>query len=459
MKLGIGNNPMIVGLGKTGLSCIAYLREQGRYYHALDSRSDIDSRQDIFQDEYCRTLTLNGLDGDFEYHQQRFEDLAVTSLIVSPGVPVKGDFFYAAKAAGIEILGDVELFARVVAQQADARVIAITGSNGKSTVTQLVYDLLHQAGFDVSVGGNIGLPVLELLKQPTDCYVLELSSFQLETTTSIKPFIATVLNISEDHMDRYESLEHYAVTKFALLDMAESQLIDIDELPELLEGFPEATTTSMIGKVDNPVRYDAGSRQIIWEAETSSSTIEVNKLRIPGLHNVRNVLTSLSLCRAVGMQLNDELITYLYDWPGLEHRCAFVAEINGVSYYNDSKATNVGATKAAINGFAETSDSKIILIAGGEGKDADFSPLATVFQKYLRSLVLLGRDADLILKQAGQHIPSYIVDTMSQAVKKSASLAESGDQVLLSPACASFDMYRSFEHRGDDFKTCVEALR
>ena len=168
MSLGIGNNPLVVGLGKTGQSCIAYLRAQQRYYHALDSRSDCDNRQEIMADEWCRSLTLNGLDGNFEYHQQRLADLAISAIIVSPGVPITGDFFFAAKAAGIDILGDVELFARVVADQADAKVIAITGSNGKSTVTQLVYDLLAQAGFDVSVGGNIGLPVLELLEQPTE---------------------------------------------------------------------------------------------------------------------------------------------------------------------------------------------------------------------------------------------------------------------------------------------------
>ena len=460
MTLGLGKNPMIVGLGKTGLSCIAWMRDQGRFYHALDSRSDIADRQEIFQDELCRTLTLNGLEGNFEYHQQRFKDLAITSIIVSPGVQVKGDFFYAAKVAGIDILGDVELFARVLAEhQPEAKIIAITGSNGKSTVTQMVYDLLHEAGFDVSVGGNIGLPVLALLQEQTEYYVLELSSFQLETTDNIRPVIATVLNISEDHMDRYESLEHYAVTKFMLLAMAQQQLIDIDELPELLDGYPNAITMSMSATSNNEIQYNANSRSIEWQSATNNLTIDISKLRIPGLHNVRNVITSLSLCRAVGMQLTQALIDYLYEWPGLAHRCAFVAEINGVSYYNDSKATNVGATQAAINGFAETSDGKIILIAGGEGKDADFSPLASIFEKYLRSLVLMGRDAEIIKAQAGQDVPSYLVDSMSEAVTKSAGLAEQGDQVLLSPACASFDMFRSFEHRGDEFKHCVEALQ
>ncbi|MBT8449284.1 MAG: UDP-N-acetylmuramoyl-L-alanine--D-glutamate ligase [Gammaproteobacteria bacterium] len=459
MTLGLGKNPLIVGLGKTGLSCIAFLREQGRFYHALDSRSDSPERKDIMADDLCRSLTLNGLEGSFEFHQQRLADLSISSIIVSPGVAVTGDFFFAAKAAGIDILGDVELFARVVSQQSNAKVIAITGSNGKSTVTQLVYELLNEAGFDVSVGGNIGLPVLELLKQPTQYYVLELSSFQLETTYSLKPVIATVLNISEDHMDRYESLEHYAITKFALLKMADAQLVDIDELPELLEGFPTALTLSMSKQTNTDVTVALESRQIHWLTEDDEIIIDTTKLRIPGLHNIRNVVTSLLLCRAVGMQLSSRLIDYLYAWPGLTHRCAFVAEINGISYYNDSKATNVGATQAALNGFAETSDGQIVLIAGGEGKDADFSPLKSVFKKYLRALVLLGRDAELILKQAGQDIPSYIVTSMSEAVEKASLLARPGDQVLLSPACASFDMYRGFEHRGEEFQACVEVLR
>jgi len=207
------------------------------------------------------------------------------------------------------------------------------------------------------------------------------------------------------------------------------------------------------------VTVDLESRQIHWHTEDVELIIDTIKLLIPGLHNIRNVVTSLLLCRAVGMQLSSRLIDFLYTWPGLTHRCSFVADINGISYYNDSKATNVGATQAALNGFAETSDGQIVLIAGGEGKDADFSPLKSVFKKYLRALVLLGRDAELILKQAGQHIPTYIVTSMSEAVDKASSLAKPGDQVLLSPACASFDMYRGFEHRGEEFQACVEALR
>ena len=450
---------MIIGLGQTGRSCIAYLESQGQGYHLLDSRSDVPNR-DALQSELCRSMTFNGLDGDKAFHLKRLDDMAITSLIVSPGVRVKGDLFDAAKEMGLDILGDVDLFARVLnAEQPGAKVIGITGSNGKSTVTQLLYDLMSEAGLSVSVGGNIGIPALELLANKSDWYVLELSSFQLETTHNLRPEIGTVLNISEDHMDRYDSFEDYRDTKLELLSVSRHQVVDIDMLPDVVEAYDQVTCISMAQSISgSEVQWHSEQKMIEFKLTDSDYMLDMSRVKLPGLHNIRNIMTVMAIWSQLDTPWTEALSDYVYNWPGLAHRCAFVAEIDGIKFYNDSKATNVGATEAAIDGFAATTSSPIVLIAGGVGKDADFSVLSNTFKAYLRALILMGRDAEQILSQAGRDIKSRLVSDMKEAVNKAYAEAHQGDVVLLSPACASLDMYPNFEHRGNDFVHCVEAL-
>ena len=458
MNLGIGNNPLIIGLGQTGQSCIAYFESVNQPYHLLDSRAEL-AGSERFMTPLCQSLTFNGLDGNEQDHRSYLQSHDISALIVSPGVRVKGALFDAAKAIGLEILGDVELFARLVQQQHDAHVIAITGSNGKSTVTKLLHDLMQQAGLSVSMGGNIGIPVLQLLDNPTDWYVLEISSFQLETTRNLIADIATVLNVTEDHLDRYDSFEHYKNTKLTLLDMARQQIIDEDELGELLNQYPQAKSFSLNQPSDPDLFWDQDNSEISFRPSPDQLfRLDMKRAKLPGLHNVRNVMTTLGIWQLATFEWSDDLSEFLYDWPGLAHRCAFVKHIDGIDFYNDSKATNVGATEAAIVGFSSTVGSPLILIAGGVGKDADFSSLSGLFADNLRLLIVLGQDADQIVEQAGQSVATERVSDMSEAVNTAFASAQEGDIVLLSPACASLDMYSNYEARGDHFVSCVEAL-
>ena len=459
MNLAIGQNPLIIGLGQTGRSCIDYFESIGQPYHLMDSRETVPN-VDSFASDLCQSLTFNGLAGDIANHQTFLQEHNISALIVSPGVRVKGPLFDAAKDLKLEVVGDIELFARLLRSQPQAKVIAITGSNGKSTVTQLLHDLMQQAGESVAMGGNIGIPVLQLIDDSTDWYVLEISSFQLETTQSLAPVIATVLNVTEDHLDRYDSFEHYKNTKLTLLDLAEQQIIDTDELPELVNRYSNATTFSLTHPDNDQLYWDSSNSEITFKPSPDQLfRLDMNQAKLPGLHNVRNIMSVLSIWQLAELEWTDDLSQFLYQWPGLSHRCAYVTTINGVDYYNDSKATNVGATKAAIKGFASTTDAPLILIAGGVGKDANFKPLKKLFKKHLKQLILLGQDAELIQKQAGKHVKSKIVPDMKSAVQAAGESAAMGDIVLLSPACASLDMYTNYLQRGDDFINEVGALQ
>lgn len=459
MNLAIGQNPLIIGLGQTGQSCIDYFESIDQPYHLMDSRESVPNAES-FNRQLCRTLTFNGLEGDLSYHVDYLTKHSVSALVVSPGIRVKGPLFDAAKALQLEVVGDIELFARLVQSQPNAQVIAITGSNGKSTVTQLLHDLMQKAGISVAMGGNIGIPVLQLFDHAIDWYVLEISSFQLETTQSLAPVIATVLNVTEDHLDRYDSFEHYKNTKLTLLDLAEKQIIDTDELPELVNRYSNANTFSLTEPDNETLYWDSSTSDILFKSNLDQLfQIHMMRAKLPGLHNVRNVMTVLSIWQLANFEWSLELSEFLYEWPGLAHRCAYVTSINDVDFYNDSKATNVGATRAAINGFASTSASPLVVIAGGVGKDADFKPLKKIFKKHVKQLVLLGQDAEKIQQQAAKHIDSVIVTEMSEAVQKAYSVSESGDIVLLSPACASLDMYKNYIQRGEDFIRHVEALK
>lgn len=459
MNLAIGQNPLIIGLGQTGQSCIDYFESIGQPYHLMDSRESVPNAES-FGSELCQSITFNGLAGDISHHIDFLSKNAISALVVSPGVRVKGPLFDAAKALKLEVVGDIELFARLVHSQPNANVIAITGSNGKSTVTQLLHDLMLKAGMSVAMGGNIGIPVLQLINDDTEWYVLEISSFQLETTQSLAPVIATVLNVTEDHLDRYDSFDHYKNTKLTLLDLAEHQIIDTDELPELVNRYSNANTFSLTQPDNEELYWDSANSEISFKPSPDQLfRIDMKQAKLPGLHNVRNVMTVLSIWQLANFEWSVELSEFLYQWPGLAHRCAYVTSINNVDFYNDSKATNVGATKAAIKGFASTTAAPLILIAGGVGKDADFKPLKKMFKKHIKQLVLLGEDAEVIQRQAAKNVNSVIVNEMSDAVKQAYSVSEAGDIILLSPACASLDMYKNYIQRGEDFVHQVEALQ
>ncbi len=440
---------LVVGLGKTGLSCARYLNEQDVEVAVTDSR-DHPPALDELQEAYPDIAIFVG-----GFNSEAFK--RATCLIVSPGISLREPLIVEARARGAEIIGDIELFAR----NANAPVIAITGSNGKSTVTSLLGEMAKSAGLDVRVGGNIGVPALDLLHEPRpDLYILELSSFQLETTESLNACAAAILNISEDHMDRYYDLNDYTAAKAKIYYGTGTLIVNLDDERVMatvnlirqgrdLVGFtankPDDNQFGICSK-DNREFLCYGFEQLI----------PVSELKIKGQHNVVNALAALALGKEANIPL-DGMLTALKEFPGLPHRSQWVAEKNGVAWYNDSKATNVGAAIAAINGIDAN---KIILIAGGQAKGQDFSPLKDVVKNKVKHLILLGEDAELLNAELSDYTDISFVTGLSQAVSKANEVATAGDAVLLSPACASFDMYSGYEQRGDMFVVAVkEALQ
>ncbi|WP_019363612.1 UDP-N-acetylmuramoyl-L-alanine--D-glutamate ligase, partial [Pseudomonas asplenii] len=375
-------------------------------------------------------------------------------LYVSPGLALATPALQAAAARGVKLSGDIELFAR----NAKAPIVAITGSNAKSTVTTLVGEMAAAAGKRVAVGGNLGTPALDLLGDDIDLYVLELSSFQLETTEQLNAEVATVLNISEDHMDRYSGLPAYHLAKHRIFRGAKQVVVNRQDAlsrPLMSEGLP--CWTFGLGKPDFKtfgVREENGEKYLGFEFQ---NLMPVHELKIRGAHNQSNALAALALGHAVGLPF-DAMLSSLRTFAGLEHRCQWVREHHGVNYYNDSKATNVGAALAAIEGLGADIGGKLVLIAGGDGKGADFSALRAPVVANCRAVVLLGRDAELLAQALGDEVPLIRVQTLDEAVQRSAELAHSGDAVLLSPACASLDMFKNFEERGRLFAQAVEDL-
>ena len=437
---------VIAGLGKTGVSVARYLRSRGVPFAVTDSRANppgVDQLKHIAPDVECKFGVLDA------------ELLAKAEVIVlSPGLALAEPAIVAARSRGAQVVGDIELFVQV----ARAPIIAITGSNGKSTVTMLTGHLLNHAGKKALVGGNIGTPALDLLEQPVpDFYVLELSSFQLETTFSLHAAAAAVLNISEDHMDRYASLVAYAEAKARIYHHAAVAVINADDR-ETRRDFDRARrhVAFAVHHTDADYRIQhINGRRFLTVGEQSFS--DIAHLPIQGEHNAANVLAAVALCEAVGVKA-DRLRDGLRSFKGLPHRCVLVREHNGVRYYNDSKATNVGAALAAINGIGPVINGKLVIIAGGDAKGQDLSPLAAAFSHYARAVVLLGRDAERVSAVVPDTVRQEFVDSIEEAVKSAADLAEQGDAVLLSPACASLDMFRNYEERGDRFSLAVERL-
>jgi UDP-N-acetylmuramoylalanine--D-glutamate ligase len=375
----------------------------------------------------------------------------VAEVVVSPGVSLEEPLLVEARRRGLRLLGDIELFARV----APAPIAAVTGSNGKSTVTSLVAALAQAGGLSVRAGANLGPPALELLEgEVPDVYVLELSSFQLETTDSLRAVAACVLNLSPDHMDRHGSLARYAAAKARILAGARTVVLNRED-PRVMAMWDGRAPCIRFG-VDRPAEGEYGLEEADAGpvlARGSELLLPAGRLKLRGRHNLANALAALAMCEALGLR-PAALTAALAAFPGLPHRAEWVAEHQGVTYINDSKGTNVGAAVAAISGM----QGPVVLIAGGDGKGADFRPLAEAARGRVRAAVLLGRDAPLLEQALAGVCPTFRVTGIEAAVAEAARQATPGDTVLLSPACASTDMYADYTERGLRFAAAAQEL-
>ena len=436
---------LIVGLGQTGLSCARFLVAQGYAVAIMDTREQPPELTTL-KEELPEVLVNTGaLVSDWM--------LKCNTLVLSPGVDPRLPEIKAARDAGIEIVGDIELFSRY----ANAPIIAITGSNGKSTVTTMLAEMAATAGKQVQVGGNLGTPALDLIITPApDFYILELSSFQLETVESLDAYAAVVLNISPDHLDRYDSEQAYQDAKAKIYSGTGMMILNRDDA--LVNSWSQSQrkqTGFTLGHATNNefglIEQDGQS----WLAQGEQALLAIDDLQIAGKHNLANALAALALGSAMNLPM-PLMLTAIQNYRGLLHRCYLVDKQDGIRWFNDSKATNVGACIAAIEGLADLGN--IILIAGGEAKDQDFSSLTTVFENKIKAVILIGQDAQLIADVTPDNVQINNANDMADAVKQAQKLAKSGDSVLLSPACASFDMFSSYSERGDVFEQVVKAL-
>lgn len=455
MKIALKDKKVLVlGLGETGLSALRWLNTQGARLSAADTRENPPGIEAL----KAELPGVNIYTGAFT--AKIFSD--VDLIVASPGVPLSEPEIQAAIKRGISVVGDVELFAQY--RPTSAKVIAITGANGKTTVTTIVGEMCKAAGLKTIVAGNIGLAVLDTLSMETpDVYVLELSSFQLETTSSLQADTATMLNLSEDHMDRYDSLQDYAIAKAHIFYNASLQVLNRDDAWSMMMARPKLAQVTFGLSEDDQNENSYGLKQVdgeTWLCEGEKELINLLDLKIVGLHNAANALAAVALCRGIGVDY-PHIIQTLYNFKGLPHRVEWVANIDEVDYYDDSKGTNVGATCAALSGIYKNGHpQKVVLIAGGDGKGQDFSPLADAVASNARAVVLIGRDAPLIetvlLKT---NIPLYQAIDLPEAVNIAKKLAQAGDAVLLSPACASFDMFKNYIHRAEVFVAAVTGLK
>ena len=432
---------LVVGLGSTGISVAHYLQNMGFKFAIIDSRD-----KPPLIDEFIQIMP------DTPVFTGGFDDAAfkvATHLVVSPGLSLNEKPIMKAIANGSKIVSDIDLFACSVA----APIIAITGSNGKSTVTTMLGDMAKAAGKRVAVGGNLGIPALDLIDQHADLYVLELSSFQLERTAVLNAAAATVLNVSADHLDRHTDIAEYAQEKQRIFNGNGVMVINADDpIVSAMQDAVRRTYTFSIKKAAD--FYLAGQDGVEYLMHGENALMPLTALPLEGRHNAANALAALALGAAVGLD-EQAMCTALRKFKGLEHRMQRVAEIRGVTWVNDSKATNIGACVAALEGYAR----KVILIAGGDAKGADMNELTPAIREKAKSVVLMGKDAPLIeqaLKDSS--VPVYAAENMAQAVQIAAGIAENGDSVLLSPACASLDQYKNYQDRGNKFTKAVLAL-
>lgn len=441
----------VVGLGLTGLSYARYLESANIPYVIMDTRK-APPMLDVFEEEFAqsrflRAVHLGGLHQDSLMH--------ANEILLSPGFPMADPALQEAIAAGVKVHGDMSLFS----EHCEGDIVAITGSNAKSTVTAWLGHMAAKAGVRYALGGNIGTPVLDLLNEDKkSLYILELSSFQLEATPQLNALAAGILNISADHQDRYEGMAAYHQTKQRVYRGARKIVFNRHDpltQPLLAEG-----VQSVGFGLDEPDLGQFGVRQrdgVEYLAKGFDLLLPVASLSLPGQHNVQNALAALALGEFAGLAL-EPMLAALQDFSGLAHRCEFVDTVAGVDFINDSKGTNTGASVAALEGLG--AKQKLVLIAGGVGKGADFSELHEAVKKYCRALICIGEDGQKIAEAlAGSVQEIEQAENMTVAVRKALDLAHVGDAVLLSPACASFDMFANFEARGDAFKEAVSEVR
>ncbi|BCB25472.1 UDP-N-acetylmuramoylalanine--D-glutamate ligase [Sulfurimicrobium lacus] len=449
-------NILVLGLGDTGLSMARFLARHGARLSVADSR-EAPPHATRFHAEFPDVTLTTG-----PFSDALFTDIDL--IAISPGVPLADPHVAAAVARGVPVAGDVELFALALTPHSSLltpRVIAITGSNGKSTVTEMTGAMCRTAGLKTVVAGNIGLPVLDALSEAErdgmpDVFVLELSSFQLETTSSLNASAATVLNISEDHLDRYAGMAAYCAAKTRVFNGNGVQILNREDAATMAMALPgrRVETFGLNAPADDSAWGISEESGAAWLAQGSHKLMPLADLPLAGLHNAANALAALALCRALNLPFAP-LLDALRAFKGLPHRVEKVATIDDITFYDDSKGTNVGATVAALNGMP----GKVVLIAGGDGKGQDFSPLAPAVAQHARAVVLIGRDGARIasvLEHSG--VPLLRAGSMDEAVQMSYAQAQAGDAVLLSPACASFDMFRNYHHRAEVFISAVQQL-
>jgi UDP-N-acetylmuramoylalanine--D-glutamate ligase len=449
-----GKQALVLGLGVSGLSMARWLASRGARVRVADTRATPPCAPQLARELPAVPVAIG------PWREDIFAGIDLIAL--SPGIPASEPLIAAAAARGIPVVGDIELFAQALPALGPVKVLAITGSNGKSTVTEMAGAMCRAAGLSTVVAGNIGLPVLDVLldieRRPQEprpeAFVLELSSFQLETTYSLDAQAAACLNLSEDHLDRYDSMRDYAQAKARIFRGSGVQVLNRQDALSRAMALPGRRMLTF--GLDAPAsERDWGLLEgdgATWLAQGGQKLMSVCQLRVTGLHNAANALAALALARAADLPY-EPLLHALAEFEGLPHRVQKIAQVGGVAFFDDSKGTNVGATVAALNGMRQ----RVVLIAGGDGKGQDFHPLQAAVAGRARAVVLIGRDRERIAETlTGIDVPLLRAADMDEAVRLSFSQARDGDAVLLSPACASFDMFRNYEHRAQVF---VEAVR
>ena len=434
----------ILGMGHTGRSVARFWAAQGIPFIAMDTRAEVG-------DDLTLRRELAGIESHFgEISENVLRQIDL--LVVSPGIAMDSDVIGLAQSLNIEVRGDIDLFV----SEAQAPVIGITGSNGKSSVTTFVGQLLTASGLTVSVGGNLGTPALDLLKDEVDVFVLELSSFQLERAGDLNLAVAAVLNLSPDHLDRHHTMPLYHLAKHRIFAGAKHVVANYRDA--LTQPVGKGDVPWTLWRDNEPDIQQLGLRDhegAPWICFGFEPLCPVSDIPLVGHHNVNNVLAALAICHAMGLSY-EKLIEGVKTLKGLPHRCELIAVKDGVRFVNDSKGTNVGATVAALEGLA--AGQNIILIAGGESKGQAFAPLTKAISRFVRHTVLIGRDAAAIDDALEQAASRSFADSMEAAVRAATKVAKSGDTVLLSPACASLDMYRDYRARGEAFTVAAQAI-
>ena len=456
-----GRKVIVLGLGDTGMSMTRWLKRHGATVSVADTRTDPPRASELERE--LPEVTLEH--GEFRDASLRAADL----IAISPGVDRRIPAVKAAIKRGVPVVGDIELFAQALEQLETrnskletARVLAITGTNGKSTVTRMAGDICAAAGLDAMVAGNIGTPVLDVLTAIESggtmpaAFVLELSSFQLESTAGLDADVATVLNLSADHFDRYDGMQDYAAAKARVFNGSGAQVLNRDDERSSAMALPGRAVhrfglSAPRGEQEWGIARHGGTP---WLARGGTPLLAAADLPVAGVHNATNALAAGALCHAIGVG-DAPIAAALRAFRGLPHRVEKIAEFNGILFYDDSKGTNVGATVAALNGFTRP----VVLIAGGDGKGQDFVPLREPVRRRVRAVVLIGRDRERIAAAlAGCGVPLASAVDMQQAVRQALAASRSGDAVLLSPACASYDMFRNYIHRAEVYAAAVRSL-